>query len=167
MVIIQVMVPTTVVMYLCLTALHQIQAMASVVLAVVVLAVVAPAVVGVIVVTVMAEAMVATAAVVTAVVLHVAVDAEVVINEGIPDQIISRRITFVCREREFYQKDGFGFWCKRSYGLGIIGKPTKQLKYFMFGFTFFDIQIWLDFKWVGNRKDKEVLEIKEDTEFII
>ncbi len=78
-----------------------------------------------------------------------------------------RRITFVCREREFYQKDGFGFWWKRSYGLGIIGKPTKQLKYFMFGFTFFDIQIWLDFKWVGNRKDKQVLEIKEDTEFII
>ena len=78
-----------------------------------------------------------------------------------------RKMTFVCREKEFYEKDGFGFWWRRSYGLGIIGKPTKQLKYFMFGFTFFDIQLWLDIKWVGSRKPDTKIELEEDKQLNI
>jgi hypothetical protein len=66
----------------------------------------------------------------------------------ITGQISLREIIFVCREKEHYQSDGFGFWWQKQYGLRIKNS-NKQIKYFMFGFTFFDIKIWLDFKWIS------------------
>ena len=65
-----------------------------------------------------------------------------------------RKITFVCRQKEFYQKNSIALWLKTSYGVGIIGKPNKQLKYFMIGVSLFGILCWLDFKWVGNCKKR-------------
>ena len=72
-----------------------------------------------------------------------------------------RKITFVCREKESYDKSGIGIWWKKSCGLGIIDEPNKRLKYFMFGITLFNIKIWLDFKWVGKAKKRQPLEIKD------
>lgn len=73
-----------------------------------------------------------------------------------------RKITFVCRQKEFYQKNSIAIWWQKSYGVGIIGKPNKQLKYFMIGISLFEILCWLDFKWVGNCKKRQRIEVNDD-----
>ena len=77
-----------------------------------------------------------------------------------------RKITFVCRQKEFYQKNSIALWWKKSYGVGIIGKPNKQLKYFMIGISLFGILCWLDFKWVGNCKKRQPIEVKDGSNFL-
>lgn len=77
-----------------------------------------------------------------------------------------RKITFVCRQKEFYQKNSIALWWKKSYGVGIIGKPNKQLKYFMIGMSLFGILCWLDFKWVGNCKKRQPLEGKDGSNYL-
>ena len=77
-----------------------------------------------------------------------------------------RKITFVCRQNEFYQKNSIALWWKKSYGVGIIGKPNKQLKYFMIGISLFGILCWLDFKWVGNCKKRQPIEVKDVSNFL-
>lgn len=69
----------------------------------------------------------------------------------------SRKITFVCRQKEFYQKNSIALWWEKSYGVRIIDNPNKQLKYFMIGISLFGILCWLDFKWVGNCKTDNTL----------
>ena len=77
-----------------------------------------------------------------------------------------RSITFVCREKEFYQKNSIALWWKKSYGVGIIGKPNKQLKYFMIGISLFNILCWLDFKWIGNSKKRQSIYVKDGSNFL-
>lgn len=72
-----------------------------------------------------------------------------------------RKITFVCRQKEFYDKNGIGIWWKQSYGVGIINQPNKQLKYFMIGITLIGIHCWLDFEWIGKCKERQPIEIKD------
>ena len=72
-----------------------------------------------------------------------------------------RKITFVCRQKEFYHKNTIGIWWKKSYGLGIIGEPNKQLKYFMFGVSFIGVLLWADFKWVGRCEKEQKLKMKD------
>jgi len=72
-----------------------------------------------------------------------------------------RNITFVCRQKEFYQKNSIALWWKKTYGVGIIGKSNKQLKYFMIGISLFEILCWLTFKWVGNCKKIQPIEVND------
>ncbi len=72
-----------------------------------------------------------------------------------------RYILMVCREKEFYQKQTIGIWWKLSKGLGLIENPKKQIKYFMFGISFFHILAWVDVKWIGKADKSYKLLIKD------
>ncbi|MEI6243029.1 MAG: hypothetical protein WCP39_06465 [Chlamydiota bacterium] len=71
------------------------------------------------------------------------------------------KITFVCRQRMFYNKRELGIWWKKSYGIGISGKPNRQLKYFMIGVSLIGLKMWFDFTWLGkSKKEHQKIEIK-------
>lgn len=61
-----------------------------------------------------------------------------------------RRMIFVCREKESYDKNGIGIWWKKYMGLGISGKPDKGFKYLMVGLTLINLKVWVDITWVGK-----------------
>lgn len=71
------------------------------------------------------------------------------------------KVIFVCSQKKFYHKNTIGIWYRKSYGLGLVGKPNKQIKYFMIGISLFNINIWLDFHYIGNSiNKKQPLKIK-------
>lgn len=65
-----------------------------------------------------------------------------------------RSIDFVIRKKQWYEKYQLSIWWSKDIGIGIIGKPRKQIKYFMIGVTIINIQSWLNFKWIGDRPNK-------------
>lgn len=66
-----------------------------------------------------------------------------------------RYILMVCREKEFYEKNRLGIWWKLNRGLGLVSNPKKEEKYFMLGVNIVHINMWIDVKWIGNRKPNE------------
>ncbi len=84
-----------------------------------------------------------------------------------------KKINFVCRQRDFYNKRTIGIWWKKNLGILKIGKdnePAKQFKYFMFGFSFVDIKCWFEISYIGKRESesKNQLATKgEDASFNI
>jgi hypothetical protein len=56
-----------------------------------------------------------------------------------PKNLLLRKITFVCRQKEWYKKQSIAVWWSLSYGLALADKPNKQLKFFMLGFSLFNI----------------------------
>jgi hypothetical protein len=73
-----------------------------------------------------------------------------------------KKVHFVCRQRESYDKQAVGIWWRPSTGVGVQGKPNRVLKYFMFGISFFNLRLWLDFTWLGKSKTDPKLKIKPD-----
>lgn len=62
-----------------------------------------------------------------------------------------RKVTFVFRQKESYDKNAIGIWWKGLKGTGIIGKPKHQFKFFMIGISLFNLRAWIDFKYIGNK----------------
>jgi hypothetical protein len=72
-----------------------------------------------------------------------------------------RRILFVFRQKEWYDKNAIALWWKKSIGTGIIGKPNHRFKFFMIGVSLFNLRLWVDFKWIGKCKNEQRLKLKD------
>ena len=73
-----------------------------------------------------------------------------------------KKINFVCRNKKFYQHQALGFWWKKNEGVGIIGKPNRVLKYFMFGMNLVNVTLWVEFTWLGNTKKEPKIKFKDE-----
>lgn len=72
-----------------------------------------------------------------------------------------RKVHFVFKGKDSYKKTGIGIWWSTNKGVGIIGKPDRQLKYFMFGMTLFNKLTWLEFTWLGKADGPQRIKMKE------
>ena len=72
-----------------------------------------------------------------------------------------RKILFVFRQKEHYEKNTIGLWWWKSIGTGVIGKPNCESKFFMIGISLFNLRTWLNFKWIGKRTGKQHLFLKD------
>jgi hypothetical protein len=73
-----------------------------------------------------------------------------------------RKITFVIREKQWYDPTGIGVWWKKRLGVGIAGEPGKGFKYLMVGLDILNIKVWLDFTWIG-KMDPQPLSMQDTT----
>jgi len=77
---------------------------------------------------------------------------------------IFRKASIIIREKQSYQKNGLGIWWKRDEGTGIIGKPNRVLRHFMFGTYIFNKVAWFNFSYLGYTKIDIRLKLKDQGE---
>ena len=72
-----------------------------------------------------------------------------------------KRISYVCRDKEWYNHPSISIWWQSSKGLGIKGKK-KALRYFQIGIQLVGIKVWIDITYIGNRESTKGLCIPEE-----
>jgi hypothetical protein len=63
-----------------------------------------------------------------------------------------KKITFVYREKEFYEAYSFGLWWKKYKGFGIKDKQLHFVQ-LMIGLRLINHVTWFEFKYYGKSKD--------------
>jgi hypothetical protein len=74
--------------------------------------------------------------------------------------VLIRKITWVFRDKEFYQHAAFGIWWDKNTGLKIANK-NRELKYFMIGLYLGKYITWIEFTYTRKCKSNNGLSIPE------
>ena len=69
---------------------------------------------------------------------------------NVPKVTPLRRVLFVIRQKEWHDKNAIALLWKKSIGTKIIGKQNHEFKYLIIGISLFNLQAWIDLKWVGK-----------------
>lgn len=72
-----------------------------------------------------------------------------------------KSLTLVCREKQSYDKNSLSIWWKKSIGVGVMGKPNHEFKYFMLGVSIIHIKMWIEVCWIGKSDSPQPLQMKD------